>query len=200
MSDFLATLPSPLSQRAHDFFALWDASRAGRTLPLRRDIAPEVLGQLLETCVLLELRGHDEIRISFAGNTITAHLGFDLTGFNYLDLTSAENRRWRAHLTMAQAAQPCGVVIYYWLRFADGSVLPVEFCGAPYVEDEDAAASTLILCCATGLAKAFAGKAVEGQPVDPDSYEEGDGMRFIDLGYGVPPLVPAERQAARPVQ
>lgn len=195
MIGFLDALPAPLSQRAKDFFALWDECRHGRKLPQRSDITPEILGSFLETCVLLELRGHDDIRVVLAGNTVNAHLGYDLTGFNYLDLTSAENRSWRAHLTIAQAAQPCGVVIYYWLRFADGSVLPVEFCGAPLTEDGSDKAS-LILCCATGLAKTD----MRGQPMDPDSYEEGDGMRFIDLGYGVPPLVPSQRQAARPVQ
>lgn len=195
MIGFLDALPAPLSQRAKDFFALWDECRHGRRLPLRSEISPEILGSFYETCVLLELRGHDDIRVAMAGNTVNAHLGYDLTGFNYLDLTSAENRSWRAHLTIAQAAQPCGVVIYYWLRFADGSVLPVEFCGAPYCED-GAEEASLILCCATGLAKTD----MRGQPMDPDSYEEGDGMRFIDLGFGVPPLVPSQRQAARPVQ
>ncbi|MEK9970833.1 MAG: hypothetical protein VW600_16975, partial [Ferrovibrio sp.] len=91
--------------------------------------------------------------------------------------------------------QPCGVLIYYWLRFPDGAVLPVEFTGAPLYET-GAAQSNLILCCATGLADTMERR----QPLDPDSYIEGDGMRFIDIGYGVPPLKPAERQEVRPVQ
>jgi len=195
MIGFLESLPAPLSLRAKEFFAIWEASRGERKLPTRADITPERLGSHLDNCVLLELRGHDDIRIAFAGSTLTRHLGFDLAGFNYLDLTSAENRAWRSHLTITQAAQPCGVVIYYWLRFADGQVLPAEFCGAPYAEDGSSEAS-LILCCATELAMVERRE----QAMDPDSYSEGEGMRFIDLGYGVPPLNPALRQQSRPVQ
>ncbi|HEX6957150.1 MAG TPA: PAS domain-containing protein [Ferrovibrio sp.] len=193
--DLLDRLPSPLTANSRRFFTIWDRWRRGRKLPERRDISAAALGDLADYCLLLDIRGRDEIRIAMVGRMITERLGFDLAGMNYLDLTSRENRAWRAHLTVAQAAQPCGVVIYYWLRFADGSVLPVEFSGAPLCEN-GAEAATLILCCATGLTKTMTDSSV----LDPDSYEEGDGMRFIDLGYGVPPLVPSQRQEPRPVQ
>lgn len=193
--DFLSRLPSPITPSSRQFFAVWHSWRRGRKLPERRDIDLPALGELADACLLLDIRGRDEIRVAMAGQMISDHLGFDLAGFNYLDLTSKENRSWRAHLTLAQAAQPCGVVIYYWLRLASGSVLPVEFVGAPVCENGQSSAS-LILCCATGLAKTGG----ESPVVDPESYEEGDGMRFIDLGYGVPPLVPSHRQEPKPVQ
>jgi hypothetical protein len=194
--DFLTTLPTPLSARARQFFAVWQRWRKDRRLPERGSIDLDDLGELATTCLLLNIRGPDLIRVDSVGVQITAKIGFDLTGMNYLDLTSRDNRAWRAHLTVAQAAQPCGVVIYYWLRFPDGNVLPVEFCGAPLLET-GATESNLILCCATGLIDPM---TYSGQPVDPDSYEEGEGMRFIDIGYGIPPLEPAKRQDARPVQ
>ncbi len=193
--DFLHTLPSPLSQQARQFFAIWQSWRGERRLPQRSDLAKGDLGALAQTCLLLNIRSASDIRMECVGRTIVEKIGFDLTGMNYLDLTSKENRSWRATLTIAQAAQPCGVLIYYWLRFPDGAVLPVEFTGAPLYED-GAAEPNLILCCATGLADTMG----RSQPLDPDSYIEGDGMRFIDIGYGVPPLVPAERQEPRPVQ
>lgn len=193
--DFLSSLPTPLTQPSRQFFATWHGWRRGRKLPERRDIDLSSLGDLADACLLLDIRGRDEIRITAVGKRITDHLGFDLTGFNYLDLTSKENRSWRAHLTLAQAAQPCGVVIYYWLRLADGTVLPVEFVGAPVCENGQTSA-TLILCCATGLAKT----SWKSQSIDPESYEEGEGMRYIDLGYGIPPVVPSQRQGPKPVQ
>jgi hypothetical protein len=193
---FLDTLPVPLSPRARQFFRIWQTWRAGKRLPERRDMELDDLGELATTCLLLDIRGPDLIQISQVGVQLTAKLGYDLNGMNYLDMTSRENRTWRSHLTIAQAAQPCGVVIYYWLRFPGDRVLPLEWVGAPVLEN-GARDSNLILCCATGL---FDPTAFRGQTIDPDSYEEGEGMRFIDIGYGVPPLVPAERQAARPVQ
>lgn len=193
--DFLDTLPTPLSQQARQFFAIWQGWRGARRLPQRSDLSKGDLGALADSCLLLNIRSADDIRIENVGRQFPERMGFDFTGMNYLDLTSKENRSWRATLTIAQAAQPAGVLIYYWLRFPDGAVLPVEFTGAPLYED-GAAQANLILCCATGLADTAGRK----QPLDPDSYVEGDGMRFIDIGYGVPPLVPAERQEARPVQ
>jgi hypothetical protein len=194
-TDFLDTLPTPLSQQARQFFAVWHRWRGNRRLPRRSDLSLGELGPLAESCLLLNIRSPLDIRMETVGRAITEKMGFDLTGLNYLDLTSRENRNWRAHLTIAQAAQPCGVLIYYWLRFPDGAVLPVEFTGAPLYED-GADDPSLILCCATGLADTVGRR----QPLDPDSYIEGDGMRFIDIGYGIPPLVPSERQVARPMQ
>jgi len=194
--DFIATLPTPLSPRAKQFFRVWHGWRGVRRLPERRDMELDDLGEMATTCLLLDIRSPDRILMDQVGVQIIAKLGIDLNGMNYLDLTSKENRVWRSHLTIAQAAQPCGVVIYYWLRFPDGNVLPVEFCGAPLTEN-GAKDSNLILCCATGLIDPV---VYRGEPVDPDSYEEGEGMRFIDIGFGVPPLVPSERQDARPVQ
>lgn len=195
LGDFLETLPTPLSQQARQFFAIWQSWRGERRLPQRSDLAKGELGALADACLLLNIRSPQDIRMEQVGRTIIEKMGFDLTGMNYLDLTSKENRSWRAHLTVAQAAQPCGVLIYYWLRFPDGAVLPVEFTGAPLYED-GADEPNLILCCATGLADTMGRK----QPVDPDSYVEGDGMRFIDIGFGIPPLNPAERQETRAVQ
>lgn len=193
--DFLKGLPTPITPSSRQFFTVWHHWRRGRKLPERRDIDFDDLGPLAETCLLLEIRGRDEIRVVLAGPAIADHLGFDLTGFNYLDLTSRENRAWRAHLTLAQVAQPCGVVIYYWLRLASGGVLPVEFASAPICQDGYSNAG-LILACATVLTKI----SDESPVIDPESYEEGEGMRFIDLGYGVPPLVPSHRQEPKRVQ
>jgi hypothetical protein len=192
--DFVSTLPKPLSARSRDFLAVWHGWRGSRLLPERRDMRLADLGELAGTSLLLNVRGHDDILIEWVGDSITKQIGVDLGGCNYLDLTTKENRAWRAHLTMAQVAQPCSAVIYYWLRLGRGGILPVEFISGPLLED-GATQSTLVLCCASSLTRAGSDKAV-----DPDSYEEGEGMRFIDIGAGVPSMVPSQRQEARPVQ
>jgi len=191
---FLDTLPTPLTARSRRFLSIWHGWRGTRLLPERRDIDHADLDDLSGTGLLLNVRGHDDIMIEWVGAQITGYIGVDLTGCNYLDLTSRANRAWRAHLTMAQMAQPCSVAIYYMLRLGSGGVMPIEFITGPLRED-GARDATLILCCASGLTD------VDGRTaVDPDSYVEGDGMRFIDIGAGVPPMVPSQRQEARPVQ
>jgi len=191
---FLDNLPAPLTARSRRFFGTWDDWRGNRLLPERRDIDHDQLGELSASCLLLNVRGHDDILVEWVGQGITEQIGVNLTGCNYLDLTSKANRAWRAHLTMAQMAQPCSVAIYYFLRLGSGGVLPVEFVTGP-LRENGASAATLILCCASPLTPADQAPAV-----DPDSYEEGEGMVFIDIGAGTPPMNPAQRQDARAVQ
>lgn len=190
---FLDTLPAPLSERSRQFFAAWHGWRSGDEIPERAHLEFG-LGELKSTCMMLEARGRDDMPMVFAGPAFTERLGIDLTGINYLDMTTKRNRAWRAHLTLAQIAQPCGSVIYYWLRSGDGALLPVEIVCAP-LREAGAESPSLLLGCASGLAKTG-----ESRAIDPDSYQEGDGMRFIDLGFGIPPLIPGQRQDTKLVQ
>ncbi|WP_300296854.1 PAS domain-containing protein [Ferrovibrio sp.] len=184
MGDFLAKLPGPLSAPSRRFFSLWQDWRHGRALPTWRDIDLAALGDQARMCMLVEIRSRDDVHIVMAGPGIAERIGFDLTGCNYLDLTTPENRATRAQLTLEQILQPCGFMLYYWLRYPGDVVLPVEWVGAPVCSD-GAAIPDLILSCATPLARiAVAGVA------DPDSYVMGDGMRFIDIGFGIPAANP----------
>lgn len=191
---FLDTLPAPLSERSRRFYAAWHSWREADEIPERSHLEFG-LGELKSTAMMLEARGRDDMPMVFVGPVFTERLGIDLTGVNYLDMTTKANRSWRAHLTLAQLAQPCGSVIYYWLRAGDGSLLPVEIVCAP-LRESGAEQPSLLLGCASGLAKT----AEDASAIDPDSYQEGDGMRFIDLGFGVPPLIPGQRQDTKLVQ
>jgi len=182
------TLPAPLSAPSRRFFAVWDGWRRGRRLPERADINLEAFGDAKEGCFLVEVRSRDSIPILYAGPLIQRYAGFDLTGYNYLDLTMRENRAFRAALTIEQLEQPCGFMLYYWLRHPSGSIVPLEWVGAPICET-GAEKPTQILSCAVPLTKAEA-----SGPVDPDSYLIADGMRFIDLGFGIPAIVPSAPQ------
>jgi len=188
--DFMASLPTALTEPSRRFFAEWHRWRG----PNWRDLAlvpqhsvlnTDKLGELLMRCLLLEIRGRESIPIRFAGSMIGEMLGADLTGRNYLDLTEPENRARRAALLFAEVAQPCAAVIYYWLRLPTGAVLPVELVSAPLCADGDTAPS-LVLACATPLIRT--GSRTEH--VEADSYAEGEGLRFLDIGAGLPPVGP----------
>jgi len=198
--DFLASLPAPLTDPTRRFLARWNAWRGAQLLPRRHQLDTQSLGDLLPRCLLLDIRSRDRIDICFAGNAIGRILGTDLTGRNYLDLTEPENRARRAALLFAEAAQPCAAVIYYWLRDEGGGLLPVEVVSAPLLADEIAddrpAQATLILVCASPLARDPEGR----YGVEPDSYAEGDGLRFIDIGAGIPPLTGSLQMQAQAVQ
>lgn len=192
--DFLATLPEPLTQPSRRFLAIWHGWRRGRLLPQRRDLNTNGLGDLLPRCFLLEIRSRENITICFAGSQIREWLGTELSGRNYLDLTEPENRARRAALLFAEVAQPCAAVIYYWLQDAEHGIVPVELVSAPLLAD-DAAQAPLVLACASPLTKPKTAEAIE-----PASYAEGDGLRFIDIGAGTPPLSGSMRMQAQQVQ
>jgi hypothetical protein len=182
-ADFLARLPGPISAASRQLFAIWQGWRRGRPLPERRDLDVKQFGDFH---IVMELRHRDDIRITSIGAGVTRYLGFNLTGLNYLDITNPENRALRARLFIEQVLQPCGSVLYYPLRYADGGVLPVECAGAPFSDDDGSGMVSLMAGCCTPL--------IPPRPddvIDPDSWLVGEGMRFIDLGFGIPPADPS---------
>lgn len=192
MDDFISRLPETLTEPGRRFFLLWHQWRRGRKLPERRDIDIPALGDLAPTCLLMDIRNRDDIRIVMAGDGIRERLGIDLTGANYLDLTAPEYRSIRARLTLEQILQPCGAMLYYCLHYPDGAVLPLEFVGAPVCAD-GADIPDFILSCAIPLARGS-----RTGIADPDSYRIAMGMRFVDLGFGIPPAnpnIPLEQNA-----
>lgn len=185
MTTFLSTLPTPLSAQGRQFFAIWHSWRRGRALPERRHVKIDELGPLARGHIMLEFRNREDIPILSVGPDLKEYTGIDLTGYNYLDLTNPENRALRAKLTLEQILQPCGFMLYYWLRYPDGSMVPLEFVGAPFCED-GAETPSFFISCATRLAR------VKGEgTADPDSWLIGEAMRFIDLGFGIPPADPS---------
>lgn len=191
MGDFLTRLPGPLSAPSRRFFAVWNRWRRGAALPGYRAADLADLDEQARTCLLLEIRSRDHMPILLAGPGIAELIGFDPTGGDYLDMTTLENRGMRAELVLEQILQPCGAILYYWLRYPDETILPVEVVCAPLCRDDDAIPD-LMLGCVTPLARVAANGVA-----DPDSYMIADGMRFIDIGFGIPaanPNVPRRLQ------
>lgn len=195
--DFMTSLPSALTEPSRRFFAEWHRWRGPGwrdlgLVPQHSVLNTDKLGELLLRCLLLEIRGRDEIPIRFAGSVVDEMLGASLMGRNYLDLTEPENRARRAALLFAEVAQPCAAVIYYWLRTPHGAVVPVELVSAPLCADGETAPS-LVLACATPLIR----NSDQASSVEPESYAEGEGLRFIDIGAGLPPVGPDIHVAQR---
>jgi hypothetical protein len=190
--DFVASLPTALTEPSRRFFTEWHRWRGRGLVPQRSVLDTGKLGDLLLRCLLLEIRGREEIPIRFAGSGIGEMIGINLAGRNYLDLTDPDNRARRAALLFTEVAQPCAAVIYYWLSTGNGAILPVELVSAPLCADGETTPS-LVLACATPLIKG----SDAARDVAPDSYAEGEGLRFIDIGAGLPPVGPDIHVAQR---
>lgn len=184
MDEFLSRLPDTLTDPGRRFFQLWHEWRRGRKLPERRDIDFDAMGDLARNCLLMDVRNRNDIRIIMAGDGVRERIGVDLTGTNYLDLSAPEHRSARARLTLEQILQPCGAMLYYCLQYADGAVLPLEIVGAPICAD-GVDIPDFILGCAIPL-----GRNSSESQADPNSYRLSLGLRFVDLGFGVPPADP----------
>lgn len=184
MTDFIARLPDPIADESRQFFRVWNEWRGDRRLPQLGDVRREALGPLADFHLLLEIRNREKMLFVSAGRNVVDYLGVDVIGGDYLDLTPPENRRLRQALTLEQVLQPCGFVQYYWLDYAGGVLLPVELAGAPLCADGSDIPDYLICCCTPLIHIRPPGAA------DPESWSMGEGLRFIDLGYGVPPGPP----------
>jgi hypothetical protein len=182
--DFLATLPQPLTEPSRRFLGEWHRWRGRGLVPQRSALDTGRLGDLLLRCLLLEIRSRELIPIHFAGADVMALIGTNIAGRNYLDLTSAGNRDRRADLLLTEVGQPCAAVIYYWLQHGEGMV-PVEVVSAPLCNPGETKPS-LVLACASPLLKAELPAGV----MEPQSYAEGEGLHFIDIGAGLPPVGP----------
>src|SRR3546814_11351817 len=112
--------------------------------------------------------------IRFAGNWLRERLGGELAGTNYLDLTAPENRQRRADLLLTEVAQPCAAVIYYWVQFDTGGMMPVEMVSAPLPGDEPAARA-LVLACVSPLPRGGSNGEAE-----PSSLAAGTGPLAIN--------------------
>jgi hypothetical protein len=81
-------------------YAYWDAKRAGRAMPSRRDIDPVELGpQVLPHVILTEARsegGRWRFRFRLAGTALKQALGLDITG-RYVDAVNP-NKRYAAYI------------------------------------------------------------------------------------------------------
>lgn len=76
--------------------AYWQARRGERTLPLRSDLLPEDMGDLLGRIALVEIRGGGWLfRFRLAGTLLGPVFGMDLTG---RDLDDLEPRGYRTVL------------------------------------------------------------------------------------------------------
>lgn len=185
MQDFLDNLPAPLTAASRQFFTTWNRWRGDRPMPRRADIRLDDLGTLADCHLLLEIRDRETMRFVDAGAKAVDYLGLDITGGDYLDLTVGANRRLRQQLTLEQLLQPCGSVLYYWLGYGEAGLLPLEISAAPICADDSDVAQYMFGCFVPLISQ-----APQGVP-DPDSWRIGEGMRFIDLGFGIPPANPA---------
>lgn len=172
------------------FLLAWDRWRGTNLLPRRGDVALADIKKLLPRVMVFEVRDAEHIVFRLAGSVIGERLGFDPTGLNHLDLAPTEGRAIRAAQLLAEVRQPCAAVMLYPVVYASGRRVPAEVVSAPVEPDRQGEPIQVI-----ALATELADSALETPANGARLIAAGEGLAFIDIGAGVPPLSPRPEAA-----
>ena len=125
-----------LQPRARRFADYWLSLPRTDLIPQRRDFDPAALARILNTFMIFEIVSPDHVLIRLAGTTVIEHYGREITGRNYLDFRTAEERQM-VGAAMAQVARhPCGQRVVHRVKAGDGSDRMSEAFGLPMRDDD----------------------------------------------------------------
>jgi hypothetical protein len=125
-----------LNPRARAFADYWLSLPRTDLIPHRRDFEPGALASILNTFMIFEIVAPDHFLVRLAGTTVIEHYGREITGQNYLDFRSAEERPvTRAAMTLI-ATHPCGQLVRQTIQTGDGRGRISESFGLPMRDDE----------------------------------------------------------------
>ena len=131
----LAIRTAPLKPRARAFADYWLSLPRTDLIPRRRDFDPQALAPILSTFMIFEIVGPDNFRTRLAGTTITEHYGREITGKNYLDLRTPEERPTVEAAMRQIVLQPCGQRATHLVRTGDGKGRVSDAFGLPMRDD-----------------------------------------------------------------
>ncbi len=152
-----------------------------RLVPPRSAMEIADIRELLETVLLFEMNGPDEIRIKVAGSRLRAYADFEATGRSLKDVTPPAIWPVRCYRMQAVASWPCAGVMTTLDRKSIGAGVSVEGVTLPIGADEPGG-SRLVITCLTALSGAVEPPVPGRRPLTvlPDEFA------FIDIGAGRP--------------
>jgi hypothetical protein len=110
------------SDRAQKLLGHWLDAANGRLLPRKTDLRPEKLGRTLAYILIYDYRDRDDIHIRLAGSSFRAIHKRELTGTNFLDMTSGADRTAASARLFGMMDHPCGILATNTSTFASGMV------------------------------------------------------------------------------
>lgn len=173
-------LPEAIEPDSRRFFQAWHGWRGERLLPHRADVRLTDVKRLLPRIILLELRLPDEAIFRVVGSDIRQHLGFELTGRDYLALAEPSLRAQRVALLAREMSQPCAAVMTYPLALGSGRIVDAEVVSAPLLPDQPGPTQLMALVTLPDRRRA------EADVQQPYPLAKGHRFAFVDIGAGVP--------------
>lgn len=166
---------------ARSLFAAWKTWRGDALLPSRADMRLSDIVALLPMISVLEIRSPQEIVFRLAGTAITAAVGFELKGMNYLEMTKPEIRPHRSARLLSLARQPCGGLAHNVRAVDDGGSAGIEIMVLPIRPAENDGALQLLSISALTDPGVMLGGDIKAQ-LD----KVADQFSYLDVGAGVP--------------
>jgi hypothetical protein len=153
----------------------------GRLLPPRSAMEIADIREMLETVLLFEINGPDDILIKVAGSRLRNYADFEATGRSLKDVTPPAIWPVRRYRMQAVASWPCAGIATTLDRKSIGAGVNVEGVTLPLEADEPGG-SRLLITCLTALSGAVDPPVPGRRPLTvlPDEFA------FIDIGAGCP--------------
>jgi len=163
------------------FAEAWQRWRGNDLVPRRSSIHIEDIAKLLHLVSVIEIVSQDEARFRIAGTALCQSLNIELTGLNYFDFTTPEERGPRTARTHQLVDQPCGSHFVFPILYGTGRTVPTEILTFPVWPDDHSAPRQLF-----AIAMPLEDVRLEGPAETPDQLPLPEGFQFIDIGAGVP--------------
>lgn len=105
-------------------------------VPRKGDIRPEQLGRSVARIIIYDYEDRDTIRFRLAGTYFRGVHGRELTGTNFLDLMTGEDRARTSKRLFGMIGHPCGILTVDTSRFESGRAGEFLSFGLPLTDDE----------------------------------------------------------------
>lgn len=170
-----------LSEVERVFLDTWLAVRGKESFPSWQAFRPESAPVILDDLILLKRDAIDNLRLLYLGRNAVTRLGQDITGENYLSLTSPSMAEMVKTLATTLQENRCGLFLRSQVRAAADSdnIFPLRYLALPF--DDEAQNPTSF-----GLIESV--EAEENWDFDNTKigFLRIDEVRFLDLGFGKP--------------
>ena len=163
------------------FAHAWQSWRGGSLVPQRHNVHIEDIANLLHLVSVIEIVTSHEANFRLAGTALCQAMGIELTGLNYFDFTTPEERDARAARTCHLVDHPCGSHFLFPILYRTGRTVPTENLTFPVWPDNPEAPRQLF-----AISMPLEDVRLEGPTEESDQLPLPEGFQFIVIGAGVP--------------
>lgn len=160
----------------------WLEAAGQRLVPAKADLRAEEFGAAMSMMVIFEYPDRETVRFRLAGSYFRETHGRELTGTNFLDLMTPQDRA-AARLRMVQMVErPCGLMVHNTGSYANGRSVIFKTFALPLTDEENRCRYTIHVSEFDGDRPLPSEGGVVSMGVES--------AEWIDIGAGTPEVPP----------